>query len=170
MGVLRSRDVRTAVAHAGTGSAQQECSSASSEMASHSGTHSDGQRSAFGRPQWVLDVTLRGVWPCGRSWLRHALDRDRAERCVGLASLCASTFSISSNLDGTLFCSALFSRRSPLHWRSVNSSRTSPTRFRNTMFSGDSGSFFSLHFALDYFGGQFEAEFFEKDLVVVGRF
>ena len=48
--------------------------------------------------------------------------------------------------------------------------RTSPTRFRNTMFSGDSGSFFSLHFALDYFGGQFEAEFFEKDLLVVGGF
>lgn len=47
---------------------------------------------------------------------------------------------------------------------------TSPARFRNTMFSADSGSLFSLHFALDYFGGQFEAEFFEKDLLVVGGF
>jgi hypothetical protein len=38
------------------------------------------------------------------------------------------------------------------------------------MFSADSGSFFSLHFALDYFGGQFEAEFFEKNLLVFRRF
>jgi hypothetical protein len=49
-------------------------------------------------------------------------------------------------------------------------SPASPTRFRNAMFSADSGSFFSLHFALDYFGGQFEAEFFEKNLLVFRRF
>ena len=34
------------------------------------------------------------------------------------------------------------------------------------MFSGDSGPFFSLHSASDYFGEQFGAEFFEEDLLV----
>jgi hypothetical protein len=52
----------------------------------------------------------------------------------------------------------------------TNITPNSPTRFRNAMFSADSGSFFSLHFALDYFGGQFEAEFSEKNLLVFRRF
>ena len=47
---------------------------------------------------------------------------------------------------------------------------TSPTRFRNTEFSAASAQKFPLHFALDYFGGQFESEFFEEDLLVIGGF
>lgn len=47
---------------------------------------------------------------------------------------------------------------------------TSPTRFRNGVISGVSVQKFPLHFALDYFGGQFPAEFFEEDLLVVRRF
>ena len=37
------------------------------------------------------------------------------------------------------------------------------------MFSVVWGCFFSLHFLLDYFRGQFEAEFFQQDLLVISR-
>jgi len=47
---------------------------------------------------------------------------------------------------------------------------TSPTRFRNTVFSEESTVFFSLHFALDNFGRQFEMQLFEEDLLVISRF
>ena len=123
MDLLRSRDVRTAVAHSGTDSAQQECSSAFSELASHSGADSDGQCSAACRAERALDVTLRRVRPCGRSWLRHSIDRDRVECCIGLASRCADTVSSSSNLDGTLFCSVVFGRHTSLYWRIIDAGK-----------------------------------------------
>ena len=47
---------------------------------------------------------------------------------------------------------------------------TSPTRFRNTVVSAVSAQKFPLHFALDYFGRQFETQLFEKDLLVISRF
>ncbi len=47
---------------------------------------------------------------------------------------------------------------------------TSPSRFGNTAFSAVSSQKFPLHFALDYFGGQFESEFFQEDLLVIGGF
>lgn len=54
--------------------------------------------------------------------------------------------------------------------RKVALNPTSPTRFRNTVISPVSVQKFPLHFALDYFGGQFQAEFLKKDLLVVRRF
>jgi hypothetical protein len=49
-------------------------------------------------------------------------------------------------------------------------SPTSPTRFRNTVVSAVYAQKFPLHFALDYFGRQFETQLFEKDLLVISRF
>ena len=45
-----------------------------------------------------------------------------------------------------------------------------PTRFKDIAFSGISGQKFPLHLAFEYFGGQFESEFFEEDLLVIRGF
>ena len=47
---------------------------------------------------------------------------------------------------------------------------TSPVRLKKTVFSWVSWQKFPLHFLLDYFRGQFEAEFFQQDLLVVSGF
>ncbi len=47
---------------------------------------------------------------------------------------------------------------------------TSPVRLKKTVFSWVSCQKFPLHFLLDYFRGQFEAKFFQQDLLVVSGF